>query len=68
MFFRQTLPTLIEAGILRELRNKGGGTQRHFRLSKPMAKIARALAESGGSYQAFLGNMTLVPEDEDDTE
>src|SRR6202050_4471968 len=65
-FFRDTLPTLLEVGIIKELKNKGGGTQRVFRASKPMSRIAVALAESRGSFSAFLRHMRLVPVSEDE--
>jgi hypothetical protein len=53
-FFADVSADLLGADILRRVKNRGGGTQLRFRLGRSMAAIADALAESRGSYAAFL--------------
>jgi hypothetical protein len=53
-FFDSMSADLLGADILRRVKNRGGGTQLRFRLGRSMAAIADALAESRGSYSAFL--------------
>jgi hypothetical protein len=53
-FFSEMSGDLLSAGILRRVKNRGGGTQLRFRLDRSMATIADGLAEAKGSYVAFL--------------
>jgi hypothetical protein len=51
-FFGEILPDLQSAGILRVAKIEAGGPK--YRLGTPLARIARALTESAGSYERFL--------------
>ena len=53
-FIDRTLPTLVEAGVLSEIENRGSGTQRRFRLSLSLAKLNSAMATSCGSFENFI--------------
>lgn len=53
-FIDRTLPSLVEAGVLSEIENRGGGTQRRFRLSLSLAKLNSAMATSRGSFDNFI--------------
>jgi hypothetical protein len=54
MFESQVLPELLDAGLLIEIPNRGGGSQRLFRLGRPLGPISRMLAAANGSFQLFL--------------
>jgi hypothetical protein len=53
-FFREISTELLESGILRPVKNRGGGNQLRFRLGRSMAIIAEALANANGHYPRFL--------------
>lgn len=53
-FFRKISTELLESGILRPVKNRGGGNQLRFRLGRSMATIAEAIATANGHYPRFL--------------
>ena len=53
-FIDRTLPPLVDSGVLLEIENRGGGTQRRFKLALSMAKLNEAMATSYGSFDNFL--------------
>ena len=52
-FLDNTLPYLLESGVLEQIENRGGGNQRRFRLAMPLARLNAAIAASGGTFQKF---------------
>ncbi|MFM9434503.1 hypothetical protein ACFDR9_001562 [Janthinobacterium sp. CG_23.3] len=58
-FIDRTLPFLIEAGALSEIENRGGGTQRRFRLSLSLEKLNSAMATSRGSFDTFIKSCSI---------
>lgn len=60
-FAKELLPMLLGNGVLMEVKNRGGGNQRRFRLGRSMASIADALAESRGSYARLLDSIKAAP-------
>ena len=54
LYLRDTVPVLEEAGVLREVRYQGHGSQRRFRLGRAAQQIGEALKGSGGSFRRFL--------------
>lgn len=64
MFFNEMCSRLLEAGILRPVKNRGGGNQRRFRLGRSMAVISQSLAASKGAFDAFLLLAAAGPEQE----
>lgn len=53
-FISTLLPDLIRRGVLVEIENKGGNSQRRFRLGFSREEFEQALAKSNGSYSACL--------------
>jgi len=53
-FIDNTLPKLLDAGVLLEIENRGGGNQRRFRLALPLATIHDAMATSHGLFSNFI--------------
>lgn len=53
-FFRELLPRLQEAGVVKEVPYLGGGTQRRIRLAAPMNRIEEAMRASGGEFHGFV--------------
>lgn len=53
-FLDNTVPNLLECKILEQIENRGGGNQRRFRLSKPLARVNASIAASGGEFSKFL--------------
>ena len=60
-FIGEVIPELLRAGILAEMENRGGGSQRHFRLGRQMVVLNRAMEESHGSFQRFIAEATRAP-------
>lgn len=60
-FFDGMRTELLQAGVLLPVKHRGGAVQDRFRLGRSMATIAAALAESRGSYSAFLNRMRSSP-------
>lgn len=52
-FLDNTLPYLLESGVLEQIENRGGGNQRRFRLAMPLARLNAAIAASGGTFLKF---------------
>jgi hypothetical protein len=68
-FFGGMSEELLEIGVLRSVKNKGGGNQLRFRLGMSMAAIANALSGGKGSYDEFRNLIKKVspePDDESD--
>jgi hypothetical protein len=53
-FRKDLLPTLLDRGLLVEIKSRGGGNQRRFRLGRSMASLADALAASRGNYEELM--------------
>lgn len=53
-FMEEILPVLLRTGIFIEIEHRGGGSQRHFKLGRPMVALTRALEQSGGSFERFI--------------
>lgn len=60
-FISDTIPVLIEGGILSELENRGSDNQRRFKLGRPMEAINRALANSDGTIEQFVALVRQTP-------
>jgi hypothetical protein len=60
-FFDHMKSELLQAGVLIPVKHRGGAVKDRFRLGRSMATIAAALAESRGSYPAFLAKMRSSP-------
>ncbi|MEQ1588904.1 MAG: hypothetical protein ABL902_00950 [Gallionella sp.] len=57
-FIYKTLPKLLEVGILREIENRGGNTQRRFALGQSLEKLNIAISSAQGSYSKFISMFT----------
>jgi Pentapeptide repeats (9 copies) len=53
-FLDNTVPSLLECKILEQIENRGGGNQRRFRLSMPLARVNASIAASEGEFSKFL--------------
>ena len=53
-FLDNTVPKLLECKILEQIENRGGASQRRFRLSMPLARVNASIATSGGEFSKFL--------------
>ena len=53
-FRKEILPSLLDAGILEELRYEGRGSQRRFGIAAPMRRIEDAIEKSRGELRTFL--------------
>jgi hypothetical protein len=53
-FLDKTVSALLEHAVLEQIENRGGGTQRRFRLSIPLARVNASIAASGGEFSKFL--------------
>lgn len=53
-FLDRTVPVLLESNVLEQIENRGGGNQRRFRLSMPLARVNAAIAASSGEFSNFL--------------
>lgn len=53
-FESRVLPELLNSGLLVEVTNRGGGSQRRFRLGKPVSQISGLLSAAQGSFSSFL--------------
>ena len=59
-FLDKTVPTLLEKNVLEQIDNRGGGNQRRFRLSMPLARVNASIAASGGEFSKFLEAATAT--------
>lgn len=53
-FLDDTLPQLLEAGVMAEIENRGGSTQRRFRFEIGLEDINDAISQAQGSYAEFI--------------
>lgn len=53
-FLSELLPRLQQAGVVRDIRYKGGGNQRRMRLLAPMSRIEDAMRASAGEFERFV--------------
>lgn len=53
-FLDKTVPALLERKLLEQIENRGGGSQRRFRLSMPLARVNASIAASEGEFNKFL--------------
>lgn len=53
-FEREILPKLLSAGVLEQETLGGKQNQRCLRISTPMLRIERAMANAGGDFQRFI--------------
>ena len=60
-FFNDMVVDLLRVGVLRSVKNRGGGVQQRFGLGQSMSVIGNAMAEARGSYPAFLDLMARNP-------
>lgn len=55
-FIDDTLPTLLEVSVLREIENRGGNAQRRFVLGQSLEKLNSAIYTAQGSFAQFVKN------------
>lgn len=60
VFINDTLPQLLRQGVMEEIENRGGTSQRRFRLSISLQSINTAIASASGSFDRFLGHFGSV--------
>lgn len=53
-FMDDSLPELLNHGIMAEIDNRGGNTRRRFKFGKTLEGINEAIGAAQGSYQKFL--------------
>ena len=53
-FFKELLPRLERAGVVREVSYQGRGSQRRLRLMAQMTWIEQAMGQAGGSFEGFV--------------
>ncbi len=53
-FFDNILPRLLKLGMLEEIRHRGAGNKRRFKLRIQMHKLHDALSKCGGNFERFL--------------
>jgi hypothetical protein len=53
-FLNDQLPRLIEEGIMAEVENRGGGSQRRFKFGVTLEAINAAITAAKGSYVKFI--------------
>jgi hypothetical protein len=56
-FLDKTVPKLLHAGVLEEIENRGGKSQRRFQVSMPLVHVNTAIATSKGSFKKFLESL-----------
>ena len=59
-FFENVVPILLSNGLLEEVTWKGRGSQRRYKLTRPMAEVSDALEQSNGSFDQFLSAMRFI--------
>ena len=57
-FFKELLPQLTQAGIIKDIPYKGRGSQRRMRLGISMARIEKAVGAADGAFGRFVENFT----------
>lgn len=57
-FFKDLLPPLTQAGVVKDVPYKGGGNQMRLRLGISMARIEKAVAAADGVFSRFVENFT----------
>ena len=53
-FLDSELPKLIKEGVMEEIENRGGGSQRRFKISLSLHIINEAIVCANGSFDEFL--------------
>jgi hypothetical protein len=53
-FFRDVLPRLESAHIVQDVKFKGHGNQRRFRLNLPLQRLEGAVEQCGGNFDRFI--------------
>lgn len=56
-FFAEMFDELFEAGVIKSVKNRGGGSDLRLKLGRSMASIATALSAASGSYPEFLARV-----------
>lgn len=59
-FLDRKLPSLLDARVLEEIENRGGGNQRRFRLGLSLATLNSSMATSQGNFQRFIEMVSQV--------
>jgi hypothetical protein len=57
MFFSQVKDVLISAGLLQQVKHRGGGQMERYRLGIPWRSASEALAAANGSYHRFVAKV-----------
>lgn len=60
VFIDDSVPELLNYGVLVEIENLGGGTQRRFKLGMPLQRLNSAISTAEGSYRRFLELCTNI--------
>jgi len=53
-FIDHVLPKLLKQGVMEEIENRGGGTQRRFKLGLSLHVVNEAIVRANGSFDKFL--------------
>ena len=53
-FENSVLPALLGCGVLVEIPNRGGGSQRRYKLGRPVSQIGQVLVTAKGSFVRFV--------------
>ncbi|MCC7510008.1 MAG: hypothetical protein IT464_11660 [Planctomycetes bacterium] len=57
-FIDETLPRLLDHGVLEEIANRGGGHQRRFRLGVTLKEVNDAMESAKGDFEKFLSQFS----------
>lgn len=58
-FIDECLPKLLDRKIMVEIENRGGNTQRRFKLGRPLKDINACLSSAAGSFSKFVEDCAL---------